>query len=312
MEKGFLLSSKLLVIALFLVSCLQIRGNIEREMEKTFDAAYGGELKVDSERGSISVETHSKEVVNVKVYFKVRSSDEEFADELIDDFKIDFFDNGKDLRINAEFDGAFSNSKENKLNVRFIITVPNEYDVDLKTSGGSISVDDLVGEAIAKTSGGSLNFKFIDGTVRGKTSGGSISLDGCNGDADISTSGGGIRIGKVRGNVDASTSGGSITVEEVYGSIDASTSGGSVSATIKEQPQHDCKLTTSGGSISIYVSENIKANIDAKTSGGSVSSDFPVSFRGKVDSSHLKGEINGGGPEIYLRTSGGGININSL
>jgi DUF4097 and DUF4098 domain-containing protein YvlB len=294
------------------VSCLQLNADIRRETEKSFNAANGGKLEVESERGSIAVRTHSSEAIHVKVFFKVRSNDEAFADELIDDFKIDYDENGRDLKINAEFEGSFRNSEENKLSVRYVITVPEEYNVDLKTSGGSISVDELDGVAYARTSGGSLNFKFITGKVTGKTSGGSISLEGCNSDADVSTSGGGIMIGRVKGSVDASTSGGSITVEEVYGSIDASTSGGSVSATIKEQPKHDCKLTTSGGSITVYISEDINANIDAKTSGGSVNSDFPISFRGKLDSSHLKGEINGGGPEIYLRTSGGGININSL
>jgi hypothetical protein len=312
MKRSFFLNSNLLVVAIFLVSCLQLQGSIEKEIEKSFNVSSGGELKVDTERGSMSIETHSREVVHVKVYYKVRSNDEEFADELINDFEIDFSDNGKDVTIEAEFGGEFSNSEENKLNVRYIITVPNEYNVNLRNSGGSISVDDIVGKARAKTSGGSLNFKLIEGPVTGKTSGGSISLDGCNGDADVSTSGGGIYIGKVRGNVEANTSGGSITVDEVYGSIDASTSGGSVSATIKEQPKDDCKLTTSGGSITVYVSENINADLDAKTSGGSVNSEVDISFRGKVKSSQLAGKINNGGPKLYLRTSGGGININSL
>ncbi len=312
MKRGFVSISKVLVLIMFLVSCLQINGEIRRETEKSFTAANGGKLEVDSERGSISIRTHSTEAIHVKVYYKIRSNDEAFADELINDFKIDYDENGRDLKITAEFEGSLSNSQENKLSVRYVITVPEEYNVDLKTSGGSISVDELNGKAEARTSGGSLNFKFITGQVKGKTSGGSISLEGCNSDADVSTSGGGIMIGKVKGSVDASTSGGSITVEEVFGSIDASTSGGSVNATIREQPRQDCKLTTSGGSITIYVSEDINANIDAKTSGGSVNSDFPISFRGKVNSHHLKGKINNGGPEIYLRTSGGGININSL
>ena len=312
MKRGFLRISKALVLTIFLVSCLQLNGEIRRETEKSFTAANGGKLVVDSERGSISVRTHSNEAIHVKVFYKVRSNDESFADELINDFQIDYDENGTDLKIKAEFGGSLSNSEENKLSVRYVITVPNEYNVDLKTSGGSISVDELDGKAEARTSGGSLDFKFITGEVTGKTSGGSISLEGCSSNAMVSTSGGGITIGKVKGSVEASTSGGSISVEEVYGSIDASTSGGSVSATIREQPKNNCKLTTSGGSITVYISEDIRANIDAKTSGGSVNSDFPISFRGKLDSSHLKGEINGGGPEIYLRTSGGGININSL
>jgi hypothetical protein len=47
--------------------------------------------------------------------------------------------------------------------------------------------------------------------------------------------------------------------------------------------------------------------VDASTSGGSVSSDFPVPSSGNRQS--LRAAINGGGPLLQLRTSGGGIHI---
>jgi len=51
----------------------------------------------------------------------------------------------------------------------------------------------------------------------------------------------------------------------------------------------------------------VHVNVDASTSGGSVSSDFPVPTSG--DHQNLRAAINGGGPLLQLRTSGGGINI---
>jgi DUF4097 and DUF4098 domain-containing protein YvlB len=109
--------------------------------------------------------------------------------------------------------------------------------------------------------------------------------------------------------VNAKTSGGNIRVKELMGPITANTSGGSVSAYISRQPESNCDLRTSGGKIEIYLVDDIAINVDAKTSGGKVVTDFPVTVQGELKKSVLVGKINGGGPELLLRTSGGNIKL---
>jgi hypothetical protein len=48
-------------------------------------------------------------------------------------------------------------------------------------------------------------------------------------------------------------------------------------------------------------------DVNAKTSGGRVHTDFKVALSGEISKRSMKGEMNGGGPELYLRTSGGSI-----
>jgi hypothetical protein len=213
--------------------------------------------------------------------------------------------------------------------VEYRVTVPRKFDADLETSGGPISVSDLTGEVNARTSGGSLNFNGIDGPVNGRTSGGSITLEGGKGRAVVHTSGGSIRITEVAGDVDASTSGGGISIErasgrvrahtsggsievrEATGAIDASTSGGGVTASLLGQPKEECRLNTSGGSISVSLGKDIHVDLDASTSGGRVWTDFPVPRNGDRDrhQRELRAPLNGGGPLLYLHTSGGGISV---
>ena len=50
-------------------------------------------------------------------------------------------------------------------------------------------------------------------------------------------------------------------------------------------------------------------DVDAHASGGHVETDIPVTVQGEISRSTLKAKINGGGPELYLRTSGGSIHI---
>ncbi len=284
-------------------------------LQKSFDVGEGGRLFVDTDLGSIKVRAAGTDRVEVEVTTSGKGAE---------DFQVDFSQSGDDVKIRGAYERRSSWFGGRSPTVRFAITVPERYNVDLDTSGGSITVDDLEGEVRAETSGGSLSFGDIQGPVRGRTSGGSITLDGSVGEADVRTSGGAIRLGSVdgdviahtsgggieveraRGKIDLETSGGGIRVAEVMGTIRASTSGGSVTATLSEQPQDNCRLTTSGGSVTVYLADDVAVDLDASGGGEKVRCDFDLDGAVKTRTS-LAGRINGGGPELYLRSSGGGV-----
>jgi DUF4097 and DUF4098 domain-containing protein YvlB len=116
-------------------------------------------------------------------------------------------------------------------------------------------------------------------------------------------------IDRATANVTARTSGGNVEVKETSGAVDASTSGGSVYATMLNAPSTPCRLTTSGGNITVHLPGSAKVELDASASGGSVNTDFPVVVRGSLRRDSLKTALNGGGPLLYLRTSGGSIHL---
>jgi hypothetical protein len=298
-------------------------------LTKSFEVGSGGLLTVDSDLGSIEVRTGSANRVDIEINQAVNERDRERAAEMARDVEITTSQSGNDVFIRARVPGRGWWNSHNRFRLDFRITVPRVYNVDLKTSGGGITVDDLQGEVRSRTSGGGLHFGQIQGPVHGRTSGGGIKLNGCVGDADLGTSGGGIEIGEVegevvastsggpirisraRGSVRAATSGGGIQVQEVLGAIRAETSGGGISARITEQPDGDCHLKTSGGSVKVELAGQIAVDLDARTSGGRVRVDFPIS-RFDRDKSSARGEINGGGPALVLRTSGGGIDVRRI
>jgi DUF4097 and DUF4098 domain-containing protein YvlB len=96
------------------------------------------------------------------------------------------------------------------------------------------------------------------------------------------------------------------------GIIDASTSGGSIHAYISGQPEDDCRLTTSGGSITVKLDSEVGVYLDAATSAGYVETDFPITTKGRTNKHSLRGQINDGGPELYLRTSAGSIRVREI
>ncbi|MCP5104221.1 MAG: DUF4097 domain-containing protein, partial [bacterium] len=284
--KKFFYVTLIAALSLLAVSCTipdTFAAETKDVINKSFNVSEGGVLTMDVDGGSIEVNTTNGEKVEVEVIMKVKTSSESKARKMFDDYKLNFKHTGSDVFIDSDYRrdrGLFSWGKRG-LRVRFIVTVPQKYDLDLRTSGGSISVNDIEGEVKVKTSGGSLKLGAVKGEVRAKTSGGSIKLEGCTGDADVYTSGGSISIGRVQGKVKAHTSGGAISVKEVMGTINASSSGGSVSAYISKQPAGDCSLKTSGGSVSVSLAGDIKVDVDAKTSGGRVYSDFSSGGKSK-------------------------------
>lgn len=295
-----------------------------QSITRAFEVDAGGTLTLDTDRGSVEVLTTNHKTVTVEITRKVPFGG---SKDILDDFVVEFEHSGKDVSIRGDLKQGWWGSWRNRLKVHYKITVPERYNLDVKTSGGRIRVADLEGEVRVKTSGGRLALGRIDGSVYGRTSGGRIELAGCTGSVDVKTSGGRIALGAVSGNVRAhssggsitidavggevkvSTSGGSIRIDEVKGAVEVSTSGGSITATIIGQPERDSSLETSGGSVTVYLADNIRANVDARSSGGGVSSELPITIQGRMDRQALRGTINGGGPELYIRSSGGPIRI---
>lgn len=306
----------------------------ENVINKSFQVQPGGKLIVELDRGSIEVATAEFGTVNVEIARKAGGSQSQ-AEEILKDHVVTIGQNGDTVEVSGKYTGPKSSGwfgwfrRAPDLKVTCRVTVPRKFDVDLKTAGGSIGVAGLTGKSEAHTSGGSIKFEKMEGPILARTSGGSITIATCRGPVDVSTSGGSLRFSHIDGDLTGhtsggsihaddlvgrcvvKTSGGSIEVSDVKGQVEAGTSGGGVSVRLLEQPTGDCSFTTSGGSITVALPADVAVNIDASTSGGRVSTDFPVVsvVQGEQKKNEIQGKINGGGPLIVARTSGGSVHI---
>jgi hypothetical protein len=301
-------------------------------IRKGFNVAAGGTLRLDSAIGDITIVSGGTGVA-IEV---VRTSNGSRGEEQLRDHHIDFKQSGNDVIIDSDFDDAGNKSWtkwihfSNDYDVQWNIRVPSTYNVELKTSGGSIDLANIGGTVDARTSGGSIKTGRVTGNATLKTSGGSIYVGGASADLIAHTSGGSIEIGDTTGPVEAKTSGGSITlarvggkvyartsgggirIDDAMGSVDASTSGGSITAKLSRQPQGDSRLSTSGGGVTVSIAGGVNLELDAHASGGGVTSDVPITVQGTQDDDSLQGRIGSGGPKLVLRSSGGGIRVRGL
>jgi len=236
-----------------------------KTINKEFPVDQGGLLTIDTDVGAIEIDTHSKNTALIEV--TIKGSNE-------DNMQVDFENSANKISIKGEYERSGFGFSNNHIRVTYKVTLPQDYNIDLNTSGGSIEIEDLTGK------------------VEAYTSGGSISLEDMQGDMDIKTSGG------------------SINLENIIGSIDAKTSGGSIKLKLAKTPTKDSTIKTSGGSISAYLAKDIAVDLFAKTSGGRVRSEFNV--EGEIKKQLIDGTINGGGPKLVLKTSGGSVRIKHL
>jgi DUF4097 and DUF4098 domain-containing protein YvlB len=337
---------RLVLAFVFSVTLAQADVEVDDRITRSVQAKPGGKLVLDAEYGSIDVRAGEVQNVQLELERKVEGRDRADAERILKDLDLTVRETDGGIQISAKFkegwrpqsevrgrsrrlcrDGKCLEYADRLKTHHYRILVPREFHLELATSSGGVGVSDLKGSVRAKTSGGSLRFGSIDGPVWGNTSGGSITMQGGKSTAELKTSGGSVRIGSVDGEVNAVTSGGSIVIDrttanvtartsggnvevkETSGTVHASTSGGSVFASLLNSPSAPCRLTTSGGNITVHLPESAKVELDASASGGSVNTDFPVVVRGTLRRDSLQTAINGGGPLLYLRTSGGSIHL---
>jgi hypothetical protein len=280
-----------LTSAVALLGCFAAFAETEEHLEKQFNAESGGKIVLDVDFGSIEITTSPKNEVKVDVFRKVKRGGKQDEEAFLKERPVNFAQDGKTITIQSRAKTKNSWRGSQRTEGKYTIVVPAEFDAQIKTSGGNISITDLRGDVKAKTSGGNLKFTRVRGPL------------------DADTSGGNIRVADCDGPLTLDTSGGSIDIDNATAKIEASTSGGDVSARFAGPLSDAVTLRTSGGNVTLRVPEKSAFDLDASTSGGSVSSDLPVQTEGKPKRTHLRGPVNGGGKSVVLKTSGGNVHV---
>ena len=310
-----------------------------QDIKGNFHVKPGGTLTVDSEIGTINVQTADKNEVEVVVTREVEGKLDSIAQKALTDFEVTFEQNNSDIRIEGKFkrDRQYWMKNGHPLRFHFQVTVPSQSNVDLKTAAaGAIHVDNLDGTVRAKTSIGNIHLGEIQGAVWGKTGGpGKITLKGCQSDVDLESGVGNIELVTVAGKVIAKTGGpgkitlkgcqsdvdlesgvGNIELGSIIGEVIAKT-GGPGKVVLKEC-QSDINVESGVGNIEIG---SITGEVIAKTGGpGKIilkecQSDINVeSGVGNVELVSVAGKViakTGGPGEIVLKECQSDINVES-
>lgn len=301
--------SLLKLFLMLLFTSIGFSAQTEKPLVKTFPATNGESLLLNIDPGHIEVNTWTKNEVEIKVESKKDYEVEDLVAEKSGD-RIKFF---------LEVEDSWNN------NINVIVNAPSNFNFDLKTTGGHISINNPIagrlkaetdgghvsfenvkGEVNVNTSGGHISGENVEGNVKLHTKGGNISLENVKvGKSDINTYGGNISIGNVDSDISAKTHGGNISVGNVGGKANVFTYGGHISV---EDVSGSASMETYGGHLNL---EGASGNVKAKTSGGHISLE---NITGSIDASTNGGHVNAqldpdDNSVSSLSTSGGHMNL---
>ncbi|HPC35015.1 MAG TPA: DUF4097 family beta strand repeat-containing protein [Candidatus Marinimicrobia bacterium] len=284
------------------------------DIVKIFAVGSKGELIMERVSGDVTIEGEARQDVMVIEKFKIDAYSEANARQILNEEKARFQQRGNKVTVTGK-------EHSRRYSSDFIVKVPFNFNTTVQTSGGDISITEVIGLQNLNTSGGDIEISECKGDLKSNTSGGDIKIKRFEGNLNVNTSSGDIDINSFNGELWATTSGGDITLDRIQvngqvntsgGDIDivnlraktfsARTSGGDIGA---DKVEAELTLNTSGGDIVIG---QIEGNVEIHTSGG----DIEVRQINK----NLKATTSGGDINVglvkgycYVRTSGGNIEV---
>jgi hypothetical protein len=294
---------------------------------KTFELNEPGTLNAKSSGGGVEVKTHDQPKVVINAFVRkngnVLSPSDPSVNEILEDFDLDFTKKG--AVITAIVERKIKFGSWNNVGISLIIIVPGEMSCDVSSSGGGLTISDVSGTHNFSSSGGGVQLENTKGTTKAKSSGGGVKATNHTGEISLSSSGGGVTLNEAKGNVFAHSSGGGVQLKNIHGNVEAGSSGGGVNVTgecgyVKAKssggPVHIniCKLTrelyleSSGGGVDAIIQNGDKLGLDLDLSSSKVNIELN-NFSGNAEKNRVKGTMNNGGIPVYMRASGGNVNV---
>jgi hypothetical protein len=299
--------TKLVLMFLFMSVITYAQKN--EPIVKSFQANPGENLEVNIDPGNIEVETWTKNEVMIEVFSKKKYKIEDMSAEK----------KGNTIKFNLVLEDGWNN------NVTVKVKSPSNFNFDLKSTGGNISLESSIsGSLAAETDGGNVSFENVNGKVRVSTNGGNISGEDVTGEIKLHTNGGNISLGNVKkGKTEVDTYGGNISVGSVASDLEAKTHGGNInigdvggSANVFTYGGHismdkvsgSAKMETYGGHLNL---EGASGDVVAKTMGGHINLE---NITGSIDANTMGGHVNAeldpkAGTNSSLETSGGNMEL---
>jgi DUF4097 and DUF4098 domain-containing protein YvlB len=182
-------------------------------------------------------------------------------------------------------------------------------EIDIDQSGNNLRIETIHPRRNKDNDGGFLSWLFSLG------SNSSASIDYVikvpkKMDLDLNSTNGGLDVYNCEGMIDLKTTNGKIVAKDIKGSTNCKTTNGSIKVYLEKiYPKEDMTFKSTNGSIKVYLPDDTNADVEAKTTNGSISCDLPVKGNHRESKRHFYGEINDGGPLIYLKTTNGSIRI---
>ena len=202
------------------------------------------------------------------------------------------------------------------------LRLPSRIEAELRVPGGDVDLADLQGEMDVSVMGGACRVENVSGTLNVRAESSDVTIKGFSGDelvarvavgaltvedaeADtitVRSVAGPMTLAAVRGPTTVTAKSAAVELHDVDGPCTADVRGGSL--TYEGTPQDEIELRGVGSSINALVPSSHGA--DLTMAGPTLSLADAFAFEGEQTEHEIDGTLNGGGPSLRLRATGGG------
>jgi hypothetical protein len=213
---------------------------------------------------------------------------------------------GNIIRIGKKDENHWNGS--NHVSIDYEITAPKQSAITATTGSGNIRANGFAGDFKMGSGSGDLVIDSMKGNANVNTGSGTIRVTNLSGAAKVETGSGDIELSQAtRADVQARTGSGNIRVNNAQDGVRAHTGSGDLD--IKGTPNADWRLGTGSGSVDVSLPSGSKFTLNASSGSGGIHCDQPITMQGSLDKHHVQGNVNGGGPTLYIETGSGTIHI---
>ena len=287
---------------------------VERTVEKSFSAAAGATLKIDTCQGIIRIESSPDNQVHVLVREMMDVADEAEADKRVKDLDLQIEQVDAVVSVKARYVRAVRWAWESwpPVALSFVVKVPSACSLDLITPEGDITIGRIHGTVKARTGDGAIFTGEVDGLLQASSSRGDVSVTACTGELTLTAKSGNILVGRAGGLTKISGSGGLIEVQNTRGNLHIDADGADIKVGFAHPCTENSELCAAGGDIEVIFDSRIACTIRANSSrfGQVKLKNLPVAIEaGKANSSRVYATLNGGGPFVKIDASGGNVRL---
>jgi len=231
---------------------------------------------------------------------------------------------GRGLKINSQQDGDHVElSVVHQPGIAIMSTdrhlmtevhMPRDADLQIETRDGSVDLAAVNGNVTIHSADGAINASQLTGKIEIQSADGAIMTDSLKGDVRLHSTDGAITVTHLDGQCDVTSTDGALRAEGRFDSLRLVSTDGSVVAKVAEGSRMTSawSIRTVDGSVNVSLPQNFQANINASTRDGHIKLALPVTVQGEISQSKVQGTLNGGGPELTLKSTDGSIRLGSL
>jgi len=315
-----LISSALLASLALLVGALPVAEAAKAEKyEESFQRAEmlapDGKVQLINIAGDVKILVWNRAEVKIDAVKISRAGSVEKAKENATRVKIEIRRKDNQLTVETKYpEGRWTKNTSN-VSVNYVLTLPSKAGATVSNISGSVDADNV---------GGLIKLMAVSGNiaVTGSTSNavleavsGNITLRDVAGDVKASTVSGDILVERAAGSLTAESVSGKVTARDLAGtnSADVSSSSGNIFLEGGLNPAGSYTLESHSGDITVSVPGSAAFDFTAWTFSGEFFSDFKVATeltgRAKGLRHDIRGQVNGGGSDLTLKSFSGDINL---